>query len=918
MWTATKQYDRDAPTPKDHAMRLPSILFSVTCTAWMLVASAPTAVAVDILATAIPGSPFGVATVEIPLPVPVVGEPLPPLTVDEASGRVFYPIAEDTRVDTAVRPSDRPLPPQGRGRLLGRLGNLIREIASDEEPLQQTVARRVTFLFKGDGPLVITLADSRGSIGTYDIVPTPDPATHAAMLNQWWSVYTDAAKRQIDSADYPTYVEDYLVAMLAGRLNLPLPDWYLAEDDSEAALTDTLKLIGGATDVAQRIYREAAAGMRDTTGGEDQTLPAPPAWLPPNVPPGTDDVPTEPIADRVPPECFYIRYGSFANYLWFRDLSEEYGGDLSRMITLSGIQQLGSLQLEKQLHLQTNELSRMLGPTVIKDQALVGRDLFLGDGATMGVLFEPVNAFLLRTSINQDRTSLAASDDAVTLTDVDIAGQKATVLRSADNQIRSFMVEFDGYIFVTNSETLARRFVEVGKSGDSLAQTPSFRFARQLMPLTRNDTIFAYFSPAMLQGLVAPDNMIELRRRMHAESDIALVHVARLAAAAEGSPARSIAQLTDAGYLPAGFSKRADGSSVFEIGDDIMDTRRGARGYFLPIADASVDKVTAEEARWYERIADDYSTRFRQLDPIMAGIQRTKLEDGSGNERLTAHVEIAPWSPEKYGTIAQQLGPPTNVAMDFAPDDIVAVQAHVASELLGPPTHLFVGIKDSIPPQPDDFDGLIATYRALKSLPAYLGAWPQPGALDRLPLGLGRGVPVSPGMSRLIGGVYRYTGGGFSVLSFYPDLLQASLPHMGAIEVDDRAQVRAHIGDLSESLLKHWVNDQLYQRAAVGSQSGANFLNLLSRQLRVAPEQAKPSAELILGGPLQCPLGGRYEHSPTHHQWVSTRWSNRSAADTMPDDYVAPIMQWFRGADAKLTQYDDRVVVDAVVDVARQ
>lgn len=872
--------------------------------------------AVDILATAIPGQPYGIAIVEIPLEIPVVGSPLPPLQVSEAGGRLFYPIAEDTRTKVGRRPSDRPVPREGRGRLLGRLGNLIREIASDEDELEQTVSRRVTFLFTGSAPLAVRLADSRGELGVYDITPRDDPASRTGMVAQWWAAYTAAAKRQIDAAKYQPYVENYLVAMLSGRLQLPLPDWYLKTDQTTQDYTDTLKLIGGASGVAQEVFRRAAAGAN---AGTVATLPLPaaPSWSSEYERTGLDNIATEPMASRVPPECFYIRYGSFENYMWFRDLSEEYGGDVSQMITLAGVDEQGAKRLETQLHLQTNELSRMLGPTVIEDQALIGQDLFLGDGATMGVMFKPTNAFLLRTSLNKDRNSLAGSDDSVVLEDVTIAGNQVTLLSSPDNRVRSFMAESDGFILVTNSRTLAQRFFEVAESGASLAATPSFRLARQLMPLERNDTIFAYLSPGMLQGLVSPETLIELRRRMHAEADIALVHIARLAAAGEGNATTSIDELVDAGYLPQGFSHRSDQSGVFSVGNQVIDTRRGARGTFLPIGDAEIQSVTSEEAAWYQRIADYYSSRFRQLDPIMAGIGRESVAGQDRLERITAHVEIAPWSPDKYGDLAKQLGPPTNVAMQFAPDDIVAAQAHVASETLGPPTHLFAGVKDSVPPNPDDFDGLIATYRALKSLPAYLGAWPNPGTLDRLPLGLGRGTPVGPGMSRLIGGVFRYTGGGFSVLSFYPDMLQASLPFMAAVETDDRAQVRAHIGNLRGSQLEDWVNDQLYQRAAETSLTGSNFLNLLSRQMNVVPEQAIVAADQILGGHLQDSLGGKYVPSSASGNWISDIWRGEQPLPVLPQDYTAPILKWFRGADAKLTQYADRVVVDAVVDVQR-
>ena len=62
-------------------------------------------------------------------------------------------------------------PEPGGGRLLNRVGSLIRELASGDEQLNQTVARRVSFLFSGAEPLTVTLTDQQGVIGNYSIVP---------------------------------------------------------------------------------------------------------------------------------------------------------------------------------------------------------------------------------------------------------------------------------------------------------------------------------------------------------------------------------------------------------------------------------------------------------------------------------------------------------------------------------------------------------------------------------------------------------------------------------------------------------------------------------------------------------------------------------------------------------------------------
>ena len=484
------------------------------------------------IVTASSGQPYGVATIEIPLDFPVIDQTLPPLVATDPGGRILYPLSEDTKVQVAL-PSQRPVPRPGRGRLLSRVGNLIREITADKDPQYQTTARRVTFLFTGDAPMTVTLSDARGTMGSFDVTPQPNPTLHSQTLTRWWAGYTSAAKQQIDSADYPTWVENYLVAMLSGRLHLPLPDWYLDTNKQEDELLSTLKLVAGVEGVGDAIFRRQAAGLGANIQAANLPLPPPPNWYPLFSQDDLTGIPVEPMATRVPPECFYIRYGSFENYLWFLNLSEEYGGDVSTMVSLRGIKNESAARVERQLNLKATAMSRMMGTSVIEDQAMIGRDLFLGDGASMGVLFKSKNAFLMRTSLNNDRATLAKADKTVTLEAIQIGDRKATLLSSADNRIRSFMVEDDGYFLVTNSRTIATRFLEVGESKESLAATESFLLARKLMPLERDDTIFAYFSPQMLRGLVSPSYLIELRRRFSAKAEIALTHLGRLAATQE-------------------------------------------------------------------------------------------------------------------------------------------------------------------------------------------------------------------------------------------------------------------------------------------------------------------------------------------------------------------------------------------------
>lgn len=902
---------------------------------------------------------WGVGMIEIPVGGELINQTVPPLAVESVGGEtILFPVAEEVRV--AVRPpSEQPVPRPGDGRLLGRLRNLIREIGDppDATP-QQTIARRVTFLFPQHQPMTVRVSDASGVIGEYSIDPQIDPTGHRDQLSRWWRGFTGGAGDQVRRGDYPPRVEAYLVAMLAGRLDLPLPDWYLPDSNPATSVVPgsnpitgdddpiwgTLALIGGAETVSDQMFRRVASGVGIDNQVPTEPLPAPPIWAPDPALPIAPEVEIEPLAGFVPPECFYLRYGSFENFLWFKELTERNGGDVARMLLIRGIADNASERLERQLNLQTNDLSKTLGPSVIEDQAIIGTDLFLADGGSVGTLIKAKQPFLLRTSLNGDRRRRAANDDEVTLVEKESGFGSATVsfLSSGDGRIRSFMTESDGVFLVTNSRHLMKRFLAVRQSGPSLADTPLFAAARTSVPLSRGDTVFAYFSTQMMRGLLSPKSMIELRRRLITESETALVPLARLASRQENPELRlDIDSLIANGYLPTTFGNRPDGSGLIDLGDPaiesdwlVVDTLRGRPGTYLPIADVEIDQVTRTESEWYAEIASAYSSRFSTLDPIAIGIARSTPQsvaetvsprgNGPAVERLSIRAEISPFRPEKYGKYAKYLGPPTTMAIRFAPDDLVAGQAHVASAQLGPPTHLFAAIKDTVPPDPDEFKGILKAFRSVRGIPGYVGAWPQPGLLDRLPLGIGRGTPVGPGISRLIGGIYRYSDGSFSLLGFDPYLIEQSVATIEAIEVPEPAQVRLLVGDLLGSQLEPWLIQQAYEATAPKSLAGANFLSLLMRQFALSYDQTIASAEQILGGRIQCPLGGEYRFDQSSGRWYSTAWVGDPAWAGVPPEgpppvapagYRPPPLEWFAGGRASLIQEPDRLAINAVVDL---
>jgi hypothetical protein len=838
--------------------------------------------------------PFGVGRFVLLLDGEGVDPELRSWTLEEADGRTFYPAVTN---GTAMR----------------FFAEVVDKVGADVETPAATAT--VFFLFQGDKPLRLRLYTPK----RHDVVITPvrsRPLMKGMALNAWWREYNAQARRQEREGDYPPLIETYLTSMLGQRLRLepPLLSRIKNKEERPQEPIGTLELLLGTEKVRLAAMRDAM--LRPPAKRQAATQPLPPdidwsALDPPAAPPVAEDVAVEPLAMRTPEECFYIRFGQFNNLLWLDNLTEQYGGDLMRMMTLRGFAAGQSDRMRRQLVLPDSLLAEMLGQAVIADVALVGRDLFLGDGGAVGVLLQ-TRVDVLPKVLGEVRREAAESARGGKLETVKIAGRDVSFVSTPDNHIRSFYAVDGDFHLITTSRAMVERFFETADGSGSLGKSAEFRHARTLMPTERNDAVFVYLSSAFLRGLVSPEYQIEMYRRMEALGDLELTEMARMTARAEGRPADTLKQLIAGGFLPAGFGRRQDGSGPILETERVIDSLRGARGSLLPVPDVEIRGVTEYEAAWYNARAAFYRQNWRQMDPVMIGVRRTK-SDKKGQQHLEVDVNLSPFAEEKYGWLTGVLGEPTKTTIPAAPGDAIHVEAVLDGGRLGPllpDHHLFVGVRDAEPIERGAPDDLWTILRLVRTTPGYLGAWPMPGLLDRLGL---TGEADDAGYSLLPFDVHRRQINDFSVLAFDKEVLAEVTPKLAPAEAQEEAQVRVSVGDLSTSKLAPYINELSWTRGRQLSQGNAYLLKTISQQLKVPPADARKTAERLLDVKLLCGLGGEYETAEGEDgrvAWRSTAWPEEpGAAWTMPEDYRAPLLTWFRGLDGRLKLDGDRLVM---------
>ncbi|MEX2176328.1 MAG: hypothetical protein WD872_18340 [Pirellulaceae bacterium] len=841
------------------------------------------------------GRPFGVARITVS--GPEVAIDLNRVVIQDRAGRVLYP-AVGTRL----------------------LGRLIGQVLGDPTD-RPAGAATVYFLFRGEAPLEITLYTPDAIELSLQPVRA-NPRAFDRQLTAWWRQYSTTAREARAAGNHPPLVHDYLTTMLSRRLGLepPLLD-RLRPDDNPPLTTESVELLLSMERLRSEVMIDTMLGRGDFGEPADLALPPAARWAPLPLPADLPQPEIEPLAMHVPHECFYVRFGRFSNYLWLNRLVEEYGGDISSMVSLRSYIAPMSKRVQRQLGLEQSVLAELLGDRVIADVAIIGRDTFTHEGAAIGMLFQARNEVLGSDLQGQRKRALAREQEfGATEEILTIEGREVSLLSTPDNRVRSFYAVDGDYHLVSTSRSIVERFLEVSDGRGSLGASDEFRMARDAMPLDRQDTIFVYFSAAFFQGLLSPAYQVELERRMKSVTDIELLQLARLAAQGEDVRGDSVDDLVEAGLLPRGFGRRPDGSGPLLADDGLLDSRRGARGYFVPIPDVAIRGVTRAEAERVQSLTAAYAQDWRRMDPLMVGIRRFALDDD--RERLVIDGELAPLDESKYGWLLSILGPPTRELVTPAKNDIVSMQVSARGGVLlpsVPPHHLFLGIQDMAPLADLQPTGLLKTFQMIRTTPGYVGSWPAAGFLDALPFNLGGSVPDENGFSRLPFGLWRRQGAGFSVLAFDPKLLAEVTPQLRVAEAETEAQIRLHVGDLSQAKFEPWVNGLYYMRGLEASAGNTQLLQTLNQQLHVPVDEARQVAEDLLDAQLICPLGGKYELKENRdglQYWRSTAWDNHSLA-SIPEDFEAPLLKWFRGVDAHLIKDGDRIIARAELDIQR-
>jgi len=841
----------------------------------------------DFRGEAFSGEPYGVCRVEYRGPLSSGSgsrarlEELRRASVTEAKGRVLYPACRDTRMESSS-PEAKPV---------------------------------LWFLFHGAGELELTLNVLRVS-GAIRIQPKMDELRRTELLKEWWIAYEKQPR------DYDPTVEMGLAALVGRRLGLSHEDMPSLKARKTGDFEDVFGLLLGTESI--RLAMQTSTLLNSGGKPEPADQPLPEAVAPPVLPvPAFQEVSLEPIALRVPRECFYLRCGRFDDFLWMRRLVDRWGAEFRNVFSARSADYGMSARLEHQLALHETELSRRFGGAVVKDIALLGTDTFFREGSAVGLLFQARNNSVLRDHFEKLRREVRDGDPSVLETQVQIAGRSVSLLSRPGNAVRSFYVQDGDYHLVTNSAWIAEAFLTTATQPDrSLGALKEFRYARSRVPVSEEGA-FLYLSDPFFRHLMGPAYRVEMTRRSRSTAELQLLLLARLATRAEGMPQEDLESLRRSGFLPEGFGCRADGSALKLEGSRAWDTLRGDRGSFLPVPDVTVGGLTASEVEAYGDFAEAYRRVWTNMDPVFGTLRR--VPSGQGLEKVALQLHISPYAKSRYSDLERILGIPLDDRLVRVKGDLLTVEVSAkiqdlilghrenGSEAIkaGRQQRYFAGLRDVELParltggevvrERDWFDALVSRLRG------YIGQ-------NRTDLGnLAHALELEDekkdarGYTRLNENFRRRKGTAaedqswarvfkdFFVAGTGRKLLEQVTPQLRFEAAEMPAQLRLSLGNLGASRLGASARIELYARDRQSSAGGALLLQSVQRNLRV--EDPLAVLNELQGLKLQCPLGGTYvPDKGCPQRWISTAWTEDSlaAVHQVPAAYRNPLLDWIR------------------------
>jgi len=337
----------------------------------------------------------------------------------------------------------------------------------------------------------------------------------------------------------------------------------------------------------------------------------------------------DPLAACIPSDQHALFFPSFVAMTEMLDEADADGTPILQLLEPRSEDANSRGRYQKQLCLELNEISRLLGPQVIASVAFTGSDPYLRTGTDVGVLFETRSPALLQTFIQTKQAAMHQSNSAVKVLQAEIEGVPYAGAVSDDRVVCSYVAALDEVVFVSNSLYQLGRLLSVAKSRTpSLAAQDEYSYLRQRYPRGgKDETAFLILTDATIRRWCSPHWRIGNARRTRVAAALAEVQAAHMGELVEGKlkpgPLRTDFPLREVGELQL-------------TSNGVVSSTWGTLDFLTPIAEMPLTKVSQAEADAYNRWRNGYQQNWSQyFDPIAVRFSMSV-------RRLSAELAVMP------------------------------------------------------------------------------------------------------------------------------------------------------------------------------------------------------------------------------------------------------------------------------------
>jgi hypothetical protein len=333
------------------------------------------------------------------------------------------------------------------------------------------------------------------------------------------------------------------------------------------------------------------------------------------------------LAGYVPFDQHALFFASFAAMSRWLDEADADGTPVLAMFETRSEDANCRSRYQKQLCLELNELSRLLGPSVITSVAVTGSDPYLRTGSDLGVLYETKSPAVLKASIQARQAAAQKADPAVKAVKDEINGVAYSGVVSADRSVCSYVAAMDNVVLVCNSTYQLACLIDVAKGKQAaLASQPEYTFFRsRYLAGDKSETAFLVLSDATIRRWCGPRWRIGNARRLRAAALLAEVQAAHMGELAAGTVKPGVVRTESA---EAGEIRLTPAGAISSI--------YGTLDFLTPVAELPLTKVSKAEADAYGRWSTSYQQNWRQyFDPIA-------VRFALGARQLGAEITVMP------------------------------------------------------------------------------------------------------------------------------------------------------------------------------------------------------------------------------------------------------------------------------------